>query len=71
MKKLPLPLQVAFEPDGKLTKAPGRPSLPRVIWVERQTPLLHPSPVPGDDAVLSLNLAQGCAHRCAFCNARA
>ena len=71
MKKLPLPLQVAFEPDGKLTKAPGRPSLPRVIWVERQTPLLHPSPMLGDDAVLSLNLAQGCAHRCAFCNARA
>jgi len=46
------------------------PRLPRVVRAARQTPLLHAGPF-HDGSVLSLNLAQGCAHGCAFCSARA
>jgi DNA repair photolyase len=47
------------------------PALPRVERVERQGALLHPGPFGSHADVLCLNLAQGCAHRCAFCSARA
>lgn len=46
------------------------PRLPRVIRLARKSPLLHAGPM-ADNGVLSLNLAQGCLHRCAFCSARA
>jgi DNA repair photolyase len=47
------------------------PRLPRVERVARRSPLLHPTPLGTEGEVLGLNLAQGCAHRCAFCTARA
>jgi DNA repair photolyase len=47
------------------------PRLPRVERILRRSPLLHPGPTPELPDVLSLNLAQGCAHRCAFCSVRA
>jgi len=37
----------------------------------RRGPLLHAGPMAGRPEILSLNLAQGCAHRCAFCSVRA
>ncbi len=45
--------------------------LPRVERVPRRSPLLHAGPMPDFPDVLSLNLAQGCAHRCSFCSVRA
>jgi DNA repair photolyase len=45
--------------------------LPRIERICRTAPLLHPAPLRDDGEVLSLNLAQGCAHRCVFCSARA
>lgn len=45
--------------------------LPRVERVPRRSPLLHAGPMSNFPDVLSLNLAQGCAHRCAFCSVRA
>jgi DNA repair photolyase len=47
------------------------PRLPRVVRIARTAPLLHAAPLNGDGEVLSLNIAQGCAHRCAFCFASA
>jgi DNA repair photolyase len=44
---------------------------PRVIQVPRRGAVLHASPLAGEGDVLSLNLARGCAHRCAFCSVRA
>lgn len=44
---------------------------PRVEWVERPGAVLHGSAMSGDGEVLVLNLARGCAHRCAFCSVRA
>ncbi|MGE3808653.1 MAG: radical SAM protein [Gemmataceae bacterium] len=48
-------------------------SLPLLAKQERRTsgPILHAAPFGNDDEVLSLNLARGCLHRCAFCSARA
>jgi DNA repair photolyase len=48
----------------------GRPRLPRVMWRVRRGPLLHANPLSDDPGVLSLNLAQGCMHRCTFCSVR-
>jgi len=45
--------------------------VPGIEWIERRTPLLSAGPLPGEDAILSVNIAQGCAHRCAFCSTRA
>jgi DNA repair photolyase len=44
--------------------------LAQIVRSIRKSALLHPGPSPDPD-VLSLNLAQGCAHRCAFCSIRA
>jgi DNA repair photolyase len=46
-------------------------SLPRVEWIERSGPAMHPSPLGKTGEVLAVNLAMGCAQRCAFCSARA
>jgi DNA repair photolyase len=46
-------------------------SVPLVKRVPRSGPVLHPSPMADHQDVLSLNLTRGCAHRCAFCPARA
>jgi DNA repair photolyase len=46
-------------------------SLPRVEWIERCGPAMHPSPLGRPGEVLAVNLAMGCAQRCAFCSARA
>jgi DNA repair photolyase len=44
--------------------------VPRLAWVERQGQLLQPCALGEAGEVLSLNLARGCAHRCAFCSIR-
>jgi len=62
-KPEPGQLFALFEPPSR--------SLRRVTRTSWKGPLLHPGPIAGNGAVLSLNLAQGCAHRCAFCSARA
>lgn len=46
-------------------------SLPRVVRVPWKGPVLHAGPFADQPDVLGLNLAKGCAHRCAFCSARA
>jgi DNA repair photolyase len=60
-------------PPGPLDTSPPRKSagLPRVEWLERKGPVLHPSPMVENGEVLSLNLAMGCAHRCPFCFTKA
>jgi DNA repair photolyase len=45
--------------------------LPRVELIKRHGAVLHASPMPDHDGVLSLNLTRGCAHRCPFCSVRA
>ncbi len=50
---------------------PAAPGLPHIKHIVRRGPLLHASPLDTAGEVLSLNIAQGCAHRCAFCSARA
>jgi DNA repair photolyase len=50
--------------------APARAVLPRLVWRDRTGPVLHANPISNDPSVLSLNLAQGCVHRCAFCSVR-
>lgn len=61
--------------DGPLTlpeaNRDSSAPLPRVERIMRRGPLLHAGPLPGRPDVLSLNLAQGCAHRCAVCSVRA
>jgi len=47
------------------------PHLPQVEWVQRSSPLLHPGPMDDQPDVLALNVASGCAQRCAFCSVRA
>lgn len=47
------------------------PRLPRVEQIDRDGPVLHTSPISEKPGVLSLNLARGCFHRCAFCSVRA
>jgi len=44
--------------------------LPWIEWRTRRGPVLHPSPFNDDPEVLSLNLSQGCLHRCSFCSLR-
>jgi DNA repair photolyase len=41
------------------------------VRISRTAPLLHAAPLNGEGDVLSLNIGQGCVHRCAFCFARA
>lgn len=38
--------------------------------IRRHGPVLHASPFDGPEDVLSLNLSNGCVHRCAFCCVR-
>lgn len=65
-------LPVLSEARPELQLHPEPPArLPRVERVPRRSPLLHAGPMPDFPDVLSLNLAQGCAHRCVFCSARA
>jgi DNA repair photolyase len=52
-------------------KCPRQPRLPRVEWIERLGPLLHPSLLSPDGDVVALNVTRGCLHRCGFCAARA
>jgi DNA repair photolyase len=54
-----------------VSDVPSAPQGPRVEWVERPGSVLHSSALTGDGDVLALNLARGCAHRCAFCSVRA
>lgn len=44
--------------------------LPVISSRARRSPVLHRSPTAADPSVLSLNLARGCYHRCAFCSLR-
>jgi DNA repair photolyase len=53
-----------FEPD------PGQ-ALPRIERCTRAGPVLHACPMGDPEEVMSLNLAAGCVHRCAFCSVRA
>jgi DNA repair photolyase len=46
-------------------------SLPRIARVQRLGKILHPLPGSAERSVLSLNLANGCVHRCPFCSIRA
>jgi DNA repair photolyase len=55
-----------FEPAS----AAADQRLPRVTLKTRRGPLLHANPLSDDPSVLSLNLAQGCMHRCTFCSIR-
>jgi DNA repair photolyase len=45
--------------------------MPRVELIARNSPALHPSPMPDHEGVLGLNLTRGCGHRCPFCSVRA
>jgi DNA repair photolyase len=65
-----LPVLPESQPELQLHPEPPA-RLPRVERVPRLSPLLHDGPMPDFPDVLSLNLAQGCAHRCVFCSARA
>jgi len=73
---LPLPLfapdieQDAFAPAGEPEQTASQGWI-KAVWVERQGTLLHPTPLGEAGEVLSLNLARGCMHRCAFCSVRA
>src|SRR5947209_1223644 len=49
----------------------ARPRLPRIVPTARKGAVLYPSPIGDSSEVLSLNLARGCVHRCAFCSVRA
>jgi DNA repair photolyase len=55
---------LALQPAG------ARPSrrLPRLVWVERQGPLLYLCPLGEADEVMSLNLARGSAYGYSFCS---
>jgi DNA repair photolyase len=61
-------MKPSFSLPGRGTTAPR---LPRVVRISRTAPLLHAAPLSGEGEVLSLNIGQGCAHRCPFCFARA
>jgi len=63
-------LDQPFVAESQLPAKFAPPALPRVEKIERQGPVLHPSPIPEQD-FLSLNVTAGCAHRCVFCSVRA
>jgi DNA repair photolyase len=65
------PKLVSSEPRLSRASEESCPSLPKVKLVERRGPVLHPSPLPEHDGVLSLNLTRGCGMRCPFCSVRA
>jgi DNA repair photolyase len=76
MKALPLPATLTDPAGDPSTQAQSIWELaqrtpPRVLWQARPELLLHPSPLPDQPDVLSLNVATGCGHHCAFCSARA
>ncbi len=67
-----------IEPESPVSPAslqadrqPNNRRLPRVERLTRSGSLLHPSPLGTNGDVLSLNIALGCVHRCAFCCTRA
>jgi DNA repair photolyase len=62
--------QDALAPAGELEQTANQGWI-KAVWVERQGTLLHPTPLGEPGQVLSLNLARGCMHRCAFCSVRA
>jgi DNA repair photolyase len=64
-----LPLLEGLSESGSASGAPG-PRLPKITWKVRRGPLLHANPLSDDPSVLSLNIAQGCMHRCTFCSIR-
>jgi DNA repair photolyase len=72
---LSLPMETGNSPKDllQLHQSAGATQLvpTNVRWVDRKGPVLHPGPLPGQGDVLSLNVAAGCAHQCAFCSMRA
>ena len=54
----------------EVTPEAATPRLPRISWKVRRGPILHANPLSDDPSVLSLNIAQGCMHRCTFCSIR-
>ena len=66
VSRLPLPISPAVLHEWSALTPPAR-----ILRVERSGPVLHASPLGKDGEVLSLNLARGCGHGCAFCPARA
>ena len=54
----------------EVTPEAATPRLPRISWKVRRGPILHANPLNDDPSVLSLNIAQGCMHRCTFCSIR-
>ncbi len=52
------------------TAEAAAPRLPKISWKVRRGPILHANPLSDDPSVLSLNIAQGCMHRCTFCSIR-
>src|SRR4051794_23821581 len=68
-----VPARPAFGQPLRLLKPvdPAPHYLPRLEWRDRRGPALHLSPFGDGEEVLSLNLATGCVHRCAFCSVRA
>jgi DNA repair photolyase len=56
--------------DSDAATFPADNRLPHVTLKSRRGPLLHANPLNDDPTVLSLNIAQGCMHRCTFCSIR-
>ena len=67
---LSLPLLDGLPEEAWGIEESAHPRLPHVAWKVRRGSLLHPNPLSDDPSVLSLNLAQGCMHRCTFCSIR-
>ena len=65
-----LPLLDGLPDEAWGPEEAARPRLPHVAWKVRRGSLLHANPLGDDPSVLSLNLAQGCVHRCTFCSIR-
>lgn len=57
-------------PESESPQSEGHSGLPHITWRVRRGPLLHANPLSDDPSVLSLNLTQGCVHRCTFCSVR-
>src|SRR5437660_6213125 len=71
---LSLPLFASDSDQAVLAQngeAAGNDGSINAVWVERPGSFLHPTPLGETGEVLSLNLARGCMHRCAFCSVRA
>lgn len=56
---------------ARISLPEAQPNSPRVRYVPRQGPVLHPTPLTGSADAPGLNLTRGCALGCAFCSVRA